>query len=868
MKLFNMCLAASAHLGMMPVVVAAFLLGGRALDTPHSSSPRGSLVQNAPLLQVVSEHPWEGQFARVAGRILEHDDSPAAGLRVELLAFGMDLGWSAEHRVVAESELVVSQAVTDEDGRFELGRTRPSNLHVISIDGGGSRSSAWFIDQSLAYGAATDIGIIRLAPTGTVTGSVIDEKGDPVSGARVRLGPVPELFAGAGLLDARPDCRFALTSDGVVDVVNFNAPIATITERAPLPTTLTDEDGSFTLAGVPIGVVSGGVDAAGFASTVVATFELGENEYFLGEIELLNGREVEVTVVDGQGELVRDSQVYVGARHPVFPFSVLQPARATEKAGVYVARGIAEDGDLLALARRSQLHEWTQADPVQLDGEPRIALPPTAPLRLDVVNSDGESLGGAEFRLRPDPAATPQSATRSVDVAFGASRPWIDLTDTKNGGYVCEALPHGDWDIEARRTGYAPQRVHVAHSGGDSRAKITLAKGETLRFRVSESVADVVEGIHVRALRRDGARYEPLGSAWTDEEGRASIGPLLEPGVAVDRVGASDPSISYVVSLEHPEIGTGYWELWPGDSSGERERVLELLDTATWVEGHVRWRGEAPGRRYMLSFDRIQPDLGDTLAPRVASTDENGAFRVGSIDPGTYDVKLAERYLFGNVLDLLSGPGRGETIARATLDVGYGVTGHTVSGTIDFHLSEEGAALPGWFEGRILENGAPLIGATLVFDGRAETAVTTGADGRYRSKAFPAHRRTMIAVYRGAVPAQVAPGECALYLTHAYPRSGAATPLDISLDIRSIVIEVKGRESGQPIPGAMVECSPPNRLLDQFTDEEGRLDTSLVVESDRLELVVGAPEYRIKKLARSLLDPSKPLIAVINLDRE
>ena len=856
--------------GLRRTLLVALLAGGAAWGASPSNSAESHQDEDTQPSKAQDEHPWEGRFARVSGRIIEHDGSPATGLRVELLALNRDLDWNVEHRALGDERLVVGRTRTDDEGRFELGRTRPSSLHALSIDGGGVRSTARILDQSLEYGAVTDIGEIQLPRVGVVTGSVVDELGDPVAGARVRLGPLPELYAGSGLLDFRADCRLAFTLMGGVGVIGYDALIAELVARAPLPTVFTGEDGSFTHRGVPVGMVSGGVDAKGYLSTVVSTFELGDNDYFVGEIELLTGRDVEVTVLDAARQPVRDAQVFVGTGSPAWPVSVLQPAVVMKEPGAYRARGIAYEGKLFAFARRSDQFEWTLAEPGDADSELQVLLPPTAPLRLEVRDQGGEALGDVEFRLRPESFTGWPGPMLPLELPFGASRPWFELPQTDDGRYVFDDLPLGSWAIEARRTGFAPKRISVDHiADADSSTKVVLEEGEVQTIQLSHwGRGNVPVGVYVVALRRESAAFEPLSSAWTSEKGRVSLGPLLEVAVPGGGVGSPDTRASVFVSLEHPDFGISHWRLWPDDHKDRPERELEVMSTASWVEGRVHWGGGTPSRQYMLTLDLIEPAVFQGMLPRLAVTTADGEFRVGSVDDGRYVVMLTERFLGGDVLGLLSGPGRGDTIARATIDVGAAVNGVTIPVELDFNLSADGAALPGWFEGRVVENGQPLAGATLVFDGRSETAVKTDADGRYRSESFPADRRTMIVLYRDAAPAAAPLGEGGLYRTHAYPRSGAATPENIRLDIRSIVIEVKGLESGEPIAGARVECNPPNRLAGQFTNADGRLDTSLFVMSERLDLVVGAPGYRFRKISRSLLDPDKALLFAIDLPDE
>ena len=806
------------------------------------------------------EHPWADRFARVSGRILEHDGSPAAGLTVELLAYGPSTRWPDEHRPTPVNDLKVSRGETDAAGRFTLGRARVTNLHLLSIDPGGPRSTARVLEQSLEFGATTQLDDVVLAQCGVVTGTVVDENGDPIAGARVRLGPVPERLVDSGVLDANDSTRLAVASGADLEVAETGDYLMRPTSRFPLSTGFTRDDGSFKLERVPIGVVSGGVDAEGHVATVVQEFEL-EDEVDIGEQVLREGRRVEVTVFDAAGEPVSDVEVLVGARSAASPFAFLQHATWAEESGVYEALAVHPEGAPVAFARGLECSSWTDAFSKGTVADLTVDLPSAGSLTLRVADGDGAPLSDLAFRMRPASAASPSAALGHVAFAAGAPRPWTSLNEVEPGLYVQEATPFGTWLIEARADGAVVHETTVEHSGNRD-AAIELAGDEctALSFRLLERGSESpIEGVHIVALAPAGFVYEPLSSSWTDSDGRARVKFL--PASLTDSAHSDIERFrdEYLITFEHPGFGTSYLQV-ASKHLAARGEIVRRMGRSTSIEGRVSWGGNSPEDRYMVALQPATPDFRGVFYAQLASTDEDGVFRIGSVAEGSYELRLSNRFFHGEPIEALTGGVHFRPVTSLLVEAKA-----TCVTKADITLSERGETLPGWFEGQVVEDGVPLPGVTVIFHGKPRYTIETDEQGRFRTEALDPDRSYAISVYRDGALAVDDMETRPIFRGVGSVPSGSAMTLNLVVELRPIVIEVKEAGTGRPIAEAFVECVGPHGLMESTTDADGILATTLRVAQGPLRLAAGAPGSRVVAINVPFDDGDDVIRAVIEL---
>ncbi|MEQ1891400.1 MAG: sigma-70 family RNA polymerase sigma factor, partial [Planctomycetota bacterium] len=234
----------------LSVAAAAVLVVGLSLSgvLPDSLSPFAR--RETPL--AVGFKPLTLQAAEVQERATE---APAAGVEAERVELAgtetetlvaavaplgeatLDARFSVRDRPLLGARLVVRQR----DGVREGVSDAPEGLASVSFPLAEARALVRFELTALGYaseersavcaaGETTHLGQIELVPGGAVSGRVVDERGVPLSGARLSLGSLDDPYPMLEML------RLEVAEDVV-------------------PTCTSGADGRFFLAGVPSGMV-------------------------------------------------------------------------------------------------------------------------------------------------------------------------------------------------------------------------------------------------------------------------------------------------------------------------------------------------------------------------------------------------------------------------------------------------------------------------------------------------------------------------------------------------------------------------------------------------------------------------------------
>src|SRR6185436_4044212 len=184
-------------------------------EVAHAQAPaetpardEAKLVAPAPPARVPAPEPEtstrvatvaeiDPDHAGLRGRVVESDGTPVAGLPVGLLQLHeRELFPSALVAVATpiDLKLLTASTTTDHDGRFLLRGATADAMSALGIDLGGERATLRVLDAYLAAGETADLGEVVLAPSASVSGRIVDEQGNGVAGARVRIGALPEMF--------------------------------------------------------------------------------------------------------------------------------------------------------------------------------------------------------------------------------------------------------------------------------------------------------------------------------------------------------------------------------------------------------------------------------------------------------------------------------------------------------------------------------------------------------------------------------------------------------------------------------------------------------------------------------------------------
>jgi hypothetical protein len=465
-------------------------------------------------------------------------------------------------------------AESDATGRWHLPDVQPF-LGVMVIEAP-DYATAW----ALGWGEGDDI---RLVPSGTLEGLVLDERARPVEGARIlaTLLCAGEPWNDPEVLKLREDVRESLMPGG------RNVLFAVREARS-------DGEGRFRLPGLAAGA---------FYRIRVLADRLTETS--LGRTVRVRPREVERTVVTLRrrrsrppGDTLRGPDS-VAPRAPVgvsrssalsademtrLEVPVRTPAggpgvewvwvwsRRTDLAGGLTLRCHSSVGQLengvfvlrvrLPPGRQELLLQAPEYLPVSLDVElrrdeearrlPSVTLDSGSALTLEVVSDDGSPVPGAHVRTQPGraPELFPEYF-REPGVQDGS-------TD-ESGRVRIRGLPSDrEVHVLVARSDHALSRTRLESLGDGRHLRMTLHRKARLRGEVFDAEGLPVGYARVSAVSTDDPRESSLigdDTEHTDQAGRFDL--RLAPGRREVRVdppeGDPGPSKTFVVELEPGE---------------------------------------------------------------------------------------------------------------------------------------------------------------------------------------------------------------------------------------------------------------------------------------------------------------------------
>jgi hypothetical protein len=769
-------------------------------------------------------HPWHGRLAGVTGRLVEADGSPIDGMRIELLQVDASLLLPTGAAPLMNPSLELDETRSSEDGRFVLEGAYVDAFHVLGIDRGGARSTLRIVERALELGERVDLGDVVLEGFGTVFGTVVDEDGEPVAGARVRLAPVPDLVLEAGVLDLRGDSAVAFGEPPALEIITVPRLLAPQLERLPIPTTYTTADGSFRLEGVQLKRVVGGVDHPGHLAARIEGFEMQPGERDLGELELEFGRTIEAKVVDAAGKPVEGAEVRLGSRSPLTQAGILQSAEPTSASGVTSVRGFSDVGNALAFARRTPRDPWVGVEGGVTE-QVLVTLPTVAQLTVQVLDASGEPVREARLELARGPQEFGMFSIAPV-VSFLEVRepkPALEAVEREPGLYVAEAVPIGKWQVRAEAPDGAVGSQLVEQRGDGAHVVVTCRAPQQLVVHVraladgapvaQASVAAVGSGFPVLAA---------LGSGWTDASGDVVLS-LDMTAIAVQGPMGDEPPIVRVV---HPGFAEEVVPLVPGAT-----QLDVRLRAPSSLSGRVHWGGGVPDRLYFMILEpRNQQDLEEPFSPpRFGLTGPDGSYRFLHLAPGDYNLSVHERFLDSDPVTLMVE--QREPVMRHREDFTLGVTEQR---RIDIDLTPSGLGPTARVVGRVLANGTPVVDAEVELRAGESKSLRTDSNGEFASEPMAAWNGVHVTI-DGEVP--LPDGTRAKRRLHEnwlQLNGRTEVRVDVEVSFDAVVFEVVDAATEQPIEGARV--GPEHRDGDQSrTGADGRV--TVVTELERGEVI-------------------------------
>lgn len=514
---------------------------------------------------------------------------------------------------------------TGADGRFEIDGVWPRGMYVLL---GASRTAGGMlrlIDRAPAPGEVVDLGDLTLSASAVLTGSVVDEDGEPVAGARVRAVDLPgTMFAAARLEWFDPEGALLLreTRLSVDPVVAIPTWLRELYEELPIATTHTDDAGQFRLVGVVPGDNTVIVDHAAWRpltrSGVRVTSRAARD---VGTLRLRAGEELLGSVLDASGEAVVGAEVLVAPTSNAMLVDFATAVEVTDANGRFRC-GRLPAGRVTVAARRAGGTTWTLAPPQPSIRDVVVTLPEICDLQLHVQSQSDEPLQNLEIEVIPGRLSRQNITYRTVGLQDA-----IDLSDR-----VHQSSP-STWDVRGLEAG--PYVVAV-QCDGHARllADVVLPAASPLELLLSaEQIHDVVVADwRGAAVRNAEVLAEPNGAddrpdtplprsqGRTDSDGRVQV-----------RVSAH-PEVRIIAT--HPAYGMAEVVV----KGGDREVLVTLAQPGS-IDGELLQDGQPPpAGRYSVTLRRQEAEDQSVIArsPSIVSPGDDGRFAIESLQPGEY----------------------------------------------------------------------------------------------------------------------------------------------------------------------------------------------------------------------------------------
>ncbi|HEX9792965.1 MAG TPA: carboxypeptidase regulatory-like domain-containing protein [Planctomycetota bacterium] len=751
--------------------------------------------------------------ATLEGRVVDAQGRPAAGAEVLV-------GPGLKYLIAAfrNRTFFMERALTDADGRFQI-EAVPARMALMANAFQPVVRNGIEEFGPLAAGSTGNVNV-QLAAMGGLSGVVLDSKDEGVRGATVVAVPL--------------DLRRALPF--IRDI--------------PAWTRTTGSDGSYAFPELPRNNYMLFAQAREGRAAPVSTAVVGEAaaapDIVIQEQTIVTGR-----VVDGKGKPVADALVKVQSI----------PAGELKKTGEERARSMAQGGFILEAAQEIlpellpsstwdrtdargnfRIPAWQNARvrveargfPVadfQLPGsdeglKPVLVLRKPGSLEGLVIDSgagkpvqfylvrgnfrnqkgDEVKAALAETLAEDEVAVTPRSSWRA-EVAASY------LCDTKDGRFLLENLPAGEWQLTVQAEGYAPgesDRLQVEPGEATRGVVITLGRGATISGQViAKATGEGVEGAVITVGHGEESGFvamlqgldQSTAMGETDEQGFFRVTGARE---GADHVNALSEGYA-AASVEVP----------PLQAHEEREEILVELAMGGTITGTVTDRHGAtlPGR--MVGAMSIQAkDFQQT------ATNADGAFRMEHMRPGSYfmiTAGLDDDSLFSG--DLMS------VLTSSRILTAYVTEGEiTLVDIVD--QSAGGCRL----RGRLVRNGQPVPDANLA-------AMASETSGLFDFR-FATARSDELGEFEFK---NLAPGEYVLNVeTRGWDGQFEIAVPDYPEDFQILEVprtEIHGRvvaeASGAPVAGASVQLIREDGLANSLTSMFGGGTSRKFANSDQ-----------------------------------
>ncbi len=438
-----------------------------------------------PGAHVTTDPSTEGT---VTGAVTDSSGNPLANATVYLKA--VDSSGGATPDAISFPIIGRLIAQTDSNGDFTLS-TVPANTYTATAfkQGFVATTSASF---TVTAGASTTVPMIALPAVqfGTVTGTVDDSTGAPVSGALVFL---------------RPD-----NSSGGPPV--SPVPVLSGIAAGGQYFATTDSSGNYTINNVPTGTYTATGSAKGDESSTTASFTVATGSNTAPAITL-TVRTAPVTgtvtgnITDSSGNPLSGALVTLtvdtssGSTTPTPSFRLL--FATTDSSGNYTINNVPAGSYDVNASDKGYVKNTSAAFTVAAGSNtaPTVALTAivTGTVTGTITDSNGNNLSGARVTLTLVPSTTGTSSgsakpkAASLVSLFGGGQRVFSITTDSSGDYTIDNVPTGNYTISVTDKGFQKSTgtAFTVAAGSNSVPTITLTALPTPVFgSLTGSVTD------------------------------------------------------------------------------------------------------------------------------------------------------------------------------------------------------------------------------------------------------------------------------------------------------------------------------------------------------------------------------------------